>query len=136
MKTALALLITASMGLLMLTGCPAPCDRMCDAKADYIQACIDFSKDQVENDRTPPPGWDVFDPTLEDTAAFDSWWSDAYGVGDGEEYASACKDSADGVLSDLEGDGQKLQEQECTDEAIVYEDAIEEEGKPSCYLFP
>lgn len=136
MRIALALAILASMGLLMLTGCPAPCDRMCDAKAEYIQACIDFSKDQVENDRTPPPGWEVFDPTLEDTAAFDDWWAVAFEVTDGDEYASNCKDSTDGVLSDLDGDDQKLTEQECTDEAIVYEDAIEEEGKPSCYLFP
>lgn len=136
MRIALALLTLASMATLLLTGCPAPCDRMCDAKADYIQACVDFSKEQIKNDRTPPPGWDVFDPALEDPSAVDQWWSDTYQVGDAEEYASQCKDSADDVLSDLEGEDQQLMEQECEDEAIVYEGAIEEEDKPSCYLFP
>ena len=132
MRIALALLMLVPMGLLLLAGCQAPCDRMCDAKADYIQACVDFTNNQLENERTPPLGWDVYGSEVGDA---DQWW-DAYGVAGADDYASTCKESGDGELSDLGGDDQKVIEQECEDEAIQYEEALNDEERPTCYYFP
>ena len=112
-----------------LAGCQAPCDRMCDARADYINACVEFTRSTMENDQTPPAGWGIYDDP-------DLWWSDAYGVADADEYASMCKADADDNLGGLDGDDTKLFEQECEGEALLYEDAIEETDNPSCHLFP
>ena len=110
-------------------GCQAPCDRMCDARADYLEACIDFTQYTLDEDLSPPAGWDIYDDA-------NLWWTDTYGVSGVDDYAAACKESADGILADKSGDDRTLQQQECDDEALVYESAIEEEGDPSCHLFP
>ncbi len=128
MKSWLLLSVVALM-MAGTIGCQAPCDRMCDARADYLETCIDFTQFTMDEGLSPPTGWDIYDDANE-------WWSGHYGVSGADDYAADCKESADGILADKDGEGRKLNEQECEDEALVYEAAIEEDGDPSCHLFP
>jgi hypothetical protein len=128
MRTAL-MLIALTAFLAVTVGCQAPCDRMCDSKAAYVAACVDYTKNQLDNDLTAPAGWDVYDNA-------EDWWTDAYGVGGEEEFAEACRVDADGVVGGLSGEDRTITEQECEDEALVFEQAIADEGNPSCHIVP
>ena len=120
-------LLLLAIATVVAMGCQAPCDRMCDAEAEYIGACIADAKAAIDEGRTPQAGWDVYENP-------DDWWSGAYGVGGAEEYATSCKEDADAVLAAAEDGG--LTEQECEDEALVKENAILDEESPACHLIP
>ena len=112
-----------------LAGCSAPCDRRCDAQADFIAACVEYTADAVAEGKTPPAGWDIFaDPN--------DWWSEAYGVAGAEEFATACKEDFESVLAGLEGDDHGLMEQECGDEANVLESYYLDRDVPDCHTTP
>jgi hypothetical protein len=116
----------AVFALVAWAGCQAPCDAMCDAKADYLEACIDATETALNEGLTPPEGWDLYDDPQK-------WWSDGYGVGGAEEYAESCKADADAVLA---GDVDKaLWEQECDDDARLFEQALDTDSV-SCHLNP
>ena len=123
MLIALALLVAATVG------CQAPCDRMCDSKAAYIAACVDYTKNQLDGGLTAPAGWDVYDNA-------EDWWTEAYGVAGEEALATACKDDAAGVVDAQEGEDRQVLQQECEDDALLFETAILEEGNPSCHIVP
>lgn len=117
---------TAVVALVAWVGCQAPCDRMCDAKADYIEACIEATETAFAEGLTPPEGWDLYEDPQQ-------WWTDAYSVGGADEYAETCKEDADTVLG---GDvDQTLWEQECDDEAGEFELALSGSSL-SCHLNP
>ena len=128
MRIWLSLIVVAIVGA-ALAGCQAPCDRMCDSQAEYINACVEDAKAALNADRTPQVGWDVYENP-------DDWWSGAYGVAGPDELAAACKEDADGRLAAMEGDDRSLMEQECGDEALIFEEAILIEGSPTCHITP
>ncbi len=110
-------------------GCSAPCDNRCDAQADFIAACVDYTASAIADGKTPPEGWDIFDDP-------NDWWSEAFGVGGAEEFATACKEDAEAVLAGLEGDDRSLMEQECADEAQVLESYYLDLDVPDCHSTP
>ncbi len=117
---------TVVVALMAWAGCQAPCDRMCDAKADYIEACIDATETALNEGLTPPEGWDLYDDPQKR-------WTVAYGVGDADEYAESCMEDADTALA---GDVETaLWEQECDDEARTFEAALNRTSL-SCHLNP
>ena len=112
-----------------LVGCSAPCDRRCDAQADFIAACVDYTASAMDKGLTPPAGWDIYESPTD-------WWSEAFGVAGAEEFAAACKEDAESVLAGLEGDDHGLMEQECEDEAMVLESYLTDEEVPDCHSTP
>jgi hypothetical protein len=127
MRIGLALLALVPFSAAII-GCSAPCDRMCDAQADYVAACVDYTADAISKGLTPPAGWDIYETPSD-------WWTEAYGVSGAEDFAAACKEDAEAVLADLEGDDRGLMEQECEDEAMVLENYVVTEV-PDCHAAP
>jgi len=128
MRIWLSLIVIAIAGAI-LAGCQAPCDRRCDSQAEYINACVEDAKEALAADRTPQIGWEVYENP-------DDWWTEGYGVAGVDELAAACKEDADARLAELEGDDRSLMEQECEDEALVFEEAALIEGSPTCHIIP
>ncbi len=112
-----------------IVGCSAPCDRMCDAQADYIAACVDYTTEAIGKGLTPPAGWDIYETPTD-------WWTEAYGVSGAEDFAAACKEDAEAVLAGLEGEDRSLTEQECEDEALVLESYVDDLEVPDCHAAP
>lgn len=101
----------AALAALSLAACQAPCDRYCEAEADYIEFCLAEASQGIW---TEARGADD---------ASDDWafWNAA----NKEEFVAACQEDTAAQIDAASETGAEALEQRCEDEANAYSEHAE-----------